>query len=137
MLGWRKCAGTATRTALLPRIEIQTWQHARHGWVIVPIRVAGALNIAMVLSFGVPRSSISTTTRDRLIMRELVPPTIERTYVLSDITADDKPLPPLHVRVSGALRLIGAGGILGLDFFGQYEDIHFHVPTFRLTLNGP
>lgn len=41
------------------------------------------------------------------------------------------------VRVSGTVGRIGAGGILGLDFLGQYEDIHFHVPSFRLTLNGP
>jgi hypothetical protein len=121
----------------LPRVEIQTLRHPRTGWVMVPIRIANDVAIEMVLNFGVPRSSISAAVRDRLIMRELIPPRIERTYVLSDVTADGQPLPPLEVRVSGALRLIGAGGILGLDFFAQYEDIHFHVPTFQLTLNGP
>jgi hypothetical protein len=103
----------------------------------VPILVADNVEIAMVLNFGVPRSSISTAVRDRLIMQELVPPRTERTYLLSDVTADGQSLPPLEVRVSGALRLIGAAGILGLDFFTQFEDVHFHVPSMRLTLSGP
>jgi hypothetical protein len=101
------------------------------------IQVGGALEVEMVLNFGVPRSSISATIRHELIMKELIPPAVERTYTLSDLTVEGQPLPPLQVRVSGALGMIGAGGILGLDFFGQYEDIHFHVPTFRLTLSGP
>jgi len=104
---------------------------------MVRLVVADASEIEMVVNFGVPRSSISAAARHDLIMRELVPPRTERSYVLTDVTADGQPLPPLQVRVSGALGLIGAGGILGLDFFAQYEDIHFHVPTFRLTLNSP
>ena len=70
-------------------------------------------------------------------MRELVPPRDERTYVLGRLSVQGQPLPPLSVRVSGVLRQTGVDGVLGLDFLGQYEDIHFHVPTFRLTLNGP
>jgi hypothetical protein len=104
---------------------------------LVPIRVAGDVGIEMVLNFGVPRSSISADVRDSLIMRELVPPRVERTYILADVTADEQPLPPLSVRVSGALRLIGVAGILGLDFFTQFEDVHFHVPSFHLTLSSP
>ena len=137
MLGWHGYAGRRKRTAPVPKIEIQAWQHPRSGWVMAWIVVGGAVEIPMVVNFGVPRSSVSPATRDRLIMLELLPPTTARTYILSDITVDGQPLPPLHVRVSGALRLISAAGILGLDFFGQYEDIHFHVPSFRLTLNGP
>ena len=102
----------------------------------MPIRVADDVRIEMVLNLGVPRSSISTAVRDSLIMRELVPPRLERAYVLADVTADDQPLPPLQVRVSGALRLIGAAGILGLDFFTRFEDVHLHVPSLRLTLSG-
>ena len=70
-------------------------------------------------------------------MEELLPPRSERTYTLTELTVDGQPLPPLPIRVSGALGLISAGGILGLDFFAQYEDVHFHVPSFRLTLDGP
>lgn len=123
--------------ARLPRIEIQASQHPRYGWVMVRILVDGRLDINMVANFGIPRSSTSATTRRDLIMEELVPPRNERSYTLTGLTVDRQLLPPLSVRVSGTLGPIGAGGILGLDFFGQYEDIHFHVPSFRLTLNGP
>jgi hypothetical protein len=121
----------------LPRIEIQTRQHPRYGWVMARFTVGASYEIAMVINLGVPRSSISTATRQELIMKELVPPRAERGYTLTDLTVHGQPLPPLQVRVSGALGLIGAGGIIDLDFFGQYEDIHFHVPTLRLTLSGP
>lgn len=121
----------------MPRIEIQARQHDRYGWVLVPISVQGKTVIDMVVNLGVPRSSISAATRDELIMKELVPPRRDRSYVLDGLSVQGQPLPPLSVRVSGALGRIGAGGILGLDFFAQYEDIHFHVPSFRLTLNGP
>ena len=123
--------------AKLPRVEIQAWPHSRYGWVMVAVEVGGRLTIEMAVNPGVPRSSISAATRERLIMEELVPPTVERAYSLPNAQIQGQPLPPLSVRVSGMLLRIGSGGILGLDFFGQYEDIHFHVPSFRLTLNGP
>lgn len=104
---------------------------------MIPIQVEGKLTLEMAVNPGVPRSSISSAARHELIMHEFVPPTIERAYVLPDVRVQGQPLPPLRVRVSGVLRQTRTDGILGLDFLGQYEDIHFHVPTFRLTLNGP
>lgn len=123
--------------ARLPRVEIQAWLHPRYQWMMVPVAIDEQVTIDMVVNPGVPRSSISTGTRDRLIMTELVPPRNERVYTLTTVSVQGQALPPLRVRVSGMLHMTGAGGILGLDFFGQYEDIHFHVPTLRLTLSGP
>jgi ribosomal protein S19E (S16A) len=103
---------------------------------MIAVSVANRISIEMAVNPGVPRSSISAATRHRLIMEEIVPPREERTYILSNVQIEGQPVPPLHVRVSAVLRRVGVGGIVGLDFLGQYEDIHFHVPTFRLTLNG-
>jgi hypothetical protein len=121
----------------LPRVEIEARRDQRYGWVLVPMTIGGQVSINMIVNLGVPRSSISAATRDQLITKELVPPRRDRTYVLDDVTVQGQLLPAFTVRVSGALGRIGAGGILGLDFFAQYEDIHFHVPSFRLALNGP
>jgi len=46
-------------------------------------------------------------------------------------------VPDVSMRVRRSLALAGIDGILGLDFLNQFTDIHFHVPSFRLTLTLP
>jgi len=53
------------------------------------------------------------------------------------VTVPDQQVPDLPVRVSRRVTQVGAGGVLGLDFLAQFDDIHFHVPTLQLTLVDP
>lgn len=112
---------------------IQAWPHRRYGWVMVPIRVGGTVRLYLALNPGVIRSSITTKAREALVQEELLPPVAQRQFVLSDVESQGQRLPPLHVRVS-RFRYGDIDGLLGLDFLRQFTDIHFHVPTFRLTL---
>ena len=49
--------------ARLPKVEVWTRPHPRYGWVMVPILVEDVFTINMALNPGVPRSSISVSTR--------------------------------------------------------------------------
>jgi hypothetical protein len=45
-------------------------------------------------------------------------------------------LPDFDVRPR-RMVISGVDGALGLDFLNRFIDIHFNVPTYRLTLTGP
>ena len=117
-------------------IVIEVTPHPRYGWLMVPVQIPGDAVLDMALNPGVPRSSIGATVQHDLMMRELLPPVNQREYVLADAAIQGQRIPPLTVRVS-RVRLPGADGIIGLDFLAQFTDIHFHVPSFRLTLSNP
>ena len=57
-----------------------------------------------------------------------------RFYVLKDLQLGGRPMPALEVRVNSGIGLLGFEGILGLDFLGRFREIHFDVPSRRLTL---
>ncbi len=101
---------------------------------MVPIRVSGKVRLYLALNPGVIRSSITTNARETLIQEELLSPVAQRNFVLSDVESQGQRLPPLQVRVS-RFRYGDIDGLLGLDFLQQFTDIHFHVPTYRLTLS--
>lgn len=114
-------------------IVIDTWQHPRFGWVMIPVEVSAGVVLDLAFNPGIPASSMTVRTQQWLIEKEVLPPIEQRWYVLRDAMVQQQPLPPFQVRVSRINRP-GADGILGLDFMRQFTDIHFHVPTFRLTL---
>jgi hypothetical protein len=88
----------------------------------------------MVLDTGSPFSSTSDTTRDRLVEAGIMPASEGRRFVLGDVRIGGQRIDDLVVRPSRRVTDVGAEGVLGLDFLGRFTDIHFHVPTMRLTL---
>jgi len=119
-----------------PSAELQITTYLdRHWWVIVPVEVAGVEVIEMVLDTGSPFSSVSEDTRRDLEAKGLLEKRDERRYVLRDLRVQGQRIPDLNLRMSRRATQVGAAGILGIDFLGQYTDIHFHVPTMRLTLS--
>ena len=115
-------------------LVVQTELHPRHWWIIVPLRSADGHELSMVLDTGVFLSGISESTRADLVRRGLVEVVDARRYRLRGMTVQGQPFPDLTVRVSPRATEVGAAGVLGRDFLGQYTDIHFHVPTMQLTL---
>lgn len=117
-------------------VVIQTSLHPRGWWVMVPLEVAGTVTLELVLDTGSLLSGLSEPTREMLTTRGLLRPAGERRFLLRDLTIHGQPVPDLVVRVSRRVTQAGARGVLGLDFLGQFTDIHFHVPSMRLTLSG-
>jgi len=115
-------------------LVIQTELHRRHWWVIIPITRPDGDDLPMVLDTGVFLSGISESTREELSRRGLLETVDARRFRLRGLTVQGQPIPDLMVRVSPRVTEVGAAGVLGLDFLGQFTDVHFHVPTMRLTL---
>jgi hypothetical protein len=91
----------------------------------------------MVFDTGAPVSGISEEVRDGLLAAGLLELRGGRFYVLRDLEIQGQPVPDLLVGVSPRVTEVGAQGVLGLNFMGQFTDVHFHVPTLRLTLSRP
>lgn len=101
---------------------------------MLPLRVGGIVQLNMVLNTGLLISSISGQARQDLIMKELIPPVGGSGYLLTELTIAQHPVADLRVRVRPRVDQLRVDGILGLDFLRQFTDVHFHVPSFRLTL---
>ncbi len=91
----------------------------------------------MVLDIGSPFSSIGESTREQLERNGLLEETGERRYMLRGVVIQGQPIADLEVRLSRRVTQVRAMGVLGLDFLGRFTDIHFHVPSMRLTLTYP
>jgi hypothetical protein len=117
-------------------LDIQVTTHPINRWVLVPIRIAGNVDIEMVLDTGSPMSTISAATRVELQRRGLLRPVEGEAnrFRLVSLTIQGQPIEDLTVRVSPVTTRAGAAGTLGLDFLNRFELIQFHVPTLRLTL---
>jgi hypothetical protein len=116
---------------------IQARIHPRNQWILVPLMVKGVRDLNMVLDTGAPFSSISDGTRDLLSAAGLLDHVQHNWYALRELSVQGQPIPDLLVHVSRRVSQAGAEGLMGLDFLRQFTDIHFHVPTLRLTLSTP
>ena len=114
-------------------LSVQAHLHPKRWWILIPLEV-GNLSLDMVLDTGSPPSSISQATYDKLAEAETIDHVGGRTYVLRKPRIAGQVIPNLEVRLSRRVSQVGADGVLGLDFLGRYTDIHFHVPSLRLTL---
>jgi len=115
-------------------LVVQTVLHSRGWWVMVPVEVAGTVTVELVLDTGSLLSGISEATREMLATGGLLSEAGERRFLLRNLTIQGQPAPDLVVRVSRRVAQAGARGVLGLDFLGKFTDIHFHIPSMRLTL---
>jgi hypothetical protein len=118
-------------------IIVDTELHRTRWWILIPVTVMGQETIMMVLDTGSLLSAISEPTRQTLVAKGILDASSARLFVLRDVTIQDQQISDLTVRLSPRVTQVGAAGILGLDFLGRFSDIHFHVPTMRLTLTYP
>src|SRR5262245_45346127 len=127
----------ATRSTLSPGSEgftVHAWNHQWYGWVMLALSVGSDVDLYMVLNTGLYYGAISVPARERLIMLELLPPVNERTVLLENLALSGNPVADLRVRVRPSVAQLDVDGILGLEFLRQFTDIHFNVPSLRLTL---
>ncbi len=118
-------------------IVVQTRLHAVNQWILIPLVIRGGEAVNMVLDTGAPLSAISNDTRDTLIAAGLLEPLRGNWYTLRGLSIQGQPIADLMVRISSRVTQARAEGLLGLDFLRQFTEIHFHVPTLRLTLTPP
>src|SRR5947209_19460955 len=104
---------------------------------MVTLDIAGHGALAMVLDTSAPLSSISEGSRDALVKSGVLEATGRSGYLLRNVSMQGQPIPNLALRISARATQVGADGLLGLDFFSRYTDIHFYVPSGRLTLTVP
>jgi hypothetical protein len=133
-------------------ISILTTLHPTGLWITVPITVAQRVTLFMVLDPGSPASAISPVAVQTLRNWQLIRAVDEDTravqsHLLTDLDVQGQPLPDVRVQVLARLARLARwrirdvpleiDGLLGLDFLGQFVDIHFNVPTMRLRLVYP
>jgi len=53
---------------------------------------------------------------------------------MPQIRIEGHPVPDLIVGIASRLDRLQVVGLLGLDFLGLFEDIHFNLPSLRLQL---
>lgn len=117
-------------------LSVRTWSHPRYGWIIIPLEVGGLFTLAMVLSTSSPLSYIRRSASETLAAVGLARDTGENRCVLRDVSIHGQTIPDLPVRIRQGV-FPTTDGILGLDLLRQFSDIHFNVPTLRLTLTDP
>ena len=116
---------------IVPRLDPATF------WLTVQLYVQGQVGPEMVLDIAAPFSSISEGVRDDLARRGLLGAARGRHYLLHDLTIQGQPVPDLAVGLSPRVTQLGVDGLLGLNFFGLFTEVHCHVPSLRITLSRP
>lgn len=114
-------------------LAVQTHLHPKLWWVLITLEVDGR-SFDMVLDTGSPLSSVSRGMYDELARAGAIDRLGRRGYVLRRASIEGRVIADLGVRVSRRVTQVGADGVLGLDFLGRFTDVHFHVPSLRLTL---
>lgn len=122
----------------MTQLSIQTRLDRRNFWIMVDVEVGPTKTVlAMVLDSGSPVSGLSSRSIANLADAGLIETGGRRSYVLRQLRVLDQAIPDLVVRQSRRAEQVGVDGILGLDFLWRFEDVHFHVPTMRLTFSRP
>jgi hypothetical protein len=112
--------------------------HPSGRWLTLDVVVAGQSRLSMVLDTGSPVSAISPRARASLAATgSLEASAGPNRYLLRRLTMAARPIPDLEVGVLARLDRLDIVGLLGLDFLGLFQDIHFNVPSLRLTLVPP
>lgn len=102
-------------------------------WPLVPLAVGPDIVLEMLPNLLSPRSSVSRQVLDDRRWRGMIsghePP-----FLLPDLRIVGQSVPSVAVRVGTSVRLLGADGMLGFDFFGQFERVVLEPLTLRGTL---
>jgi hypothetical protein len=112
--------------------------HPSGRWVSFRLQVAEFESLWMVLDTGAPLSALSPGVALDLTRRGLLlssgRPNLHR---LTDLSIGGQRVADLEVGVVRRLERLQIEGLLGLDFLGLFEDIHFNVPSLHLRLVPP
>ena len=106
-------------------------------WLTLRLYIQGHAGPLMVLDTAAPFSAISESARDSLAAQGLLGPVRGRHYLLRNLTIQGQSVPDLRVGLSLRVTQLGVDGLLGLNFFGLFTEIHCHVPSLRITLSRP
>ena len=104
---------------------------------VVRLAVGPDITWDMLPNPTAPRSAITRAALDDLQRRGLSPATEQRRAVLRDLRIAGQRVADLEVRVSVAPTRLGVDGILGLDFFEQFEAVLWYPRTGQVTLRFP
>ena len=121
-------------SSIVPELILPTRLHDKNKWILISIQVGQVDSIDFVLDTGSAFNAISQATYLRLAEHALLRRVPPRFYLLQGAQVAGTPLPDPRVVVSSRVTRVGADALLGLDFLMRFTDIHFHVPTMRLTL---
>jgi len=118
-------------------LSIQAIRDPR-GWLVIhlmlPLIPRTRWRLDVMLNSGRPQSVISRTSRDRLVVLDLLRHESGDRYRLAGAEADGQPLPDFPLRLSAGPALLGVEGMLGLDFFDQFVRVCLDTDPLLLTL---
>jgi hypothetical protein len=107
----------------------------RRWWLTLPLEIGGIVTLHLVIDTGSPLTGISERARNLLLRTPYLRRMGARRYALTALRIQGQAIPDLQVGLSRRATEVGVDGVLGLTFFGQFEDVHVHVPTLQLTLS--
>jgi hypothetical protein len=100
---------------------------------MLPFEAGGDVVLEFVLNTYAPVSYITSEARDMLLRLGFATSLGEETCIVPDLSVQRQPLAAQQFRVRrGAFR--GVDGMIGLDFLGRFTDVHFNLPSLRLSL---
>ena len=111
-------------------------------WVGIYVGVGTEATMFMVLDTGSPVSALSPATAQHLNARGLLhargAASYYRTSPLTAVRAAGRPtLPHAPFRILARLGRLQNDGLLGLDFFRQFDRVCFQLSAMRLELIHP
>ena len=120
-------------------LSVEAQIHPRLGWLLLSLQTGESVDavfFSMAFSTISPRSGISLPARNRVLPTGYLMTVAEKEdrYLLRDPRLSGQSIPDLEVGMSRLAGRAGVDGILGLDFFGRFIEVRFHLPSLRLTL---
>lgn len=106
-------------------------------WLVVRLSVGQDIVWDMLPNPTAARSTISPQALEDLTRRGLLPAGRQTRVLLRELRIDGQPILDVEVSMSPAIGRLGVDGILGLDFFEQFDAIHWYPRTRQVVLIGP
>lgn len=123
-------------------LTIPVERHPSGLWVGIYVSANNQQTMLMVLDTGSPVSALSPTIAQALHIRgllrsELTPGSFRPVALMAVQAAGHPTLPDLRMRVLPRLTRLQIDGLLGLDFFRQFDRVCFQLAAMRLELTFP
>ena len=106
-------------------------------WRVARLSVGRDIVWDMVPNPTIARSRIAPRALDDLVRREGPPPRRGNDPILRNLTIAGQLIPDLAVQVDPRIARLRIDGMLGLDFFEQFEEVRWQPHTGHVTLVLP